>query len=264
MTARKKGAGNPPPVAPEDVRAALEAAFRQAWDTTRERAEENATKRRLQVLPACDEGRLKVAVALLAVIAAELNKRREANAPTVPAEPFRTVGTRRVREELESVAIADLDALPDILRHLHAPTIAKLADAGFTRGQDVRRAGDAARRAINAPDPVQDPVLAAIARRVQEMLASGMMERETERQLGLPPNSLPPPPPPSQWEPPFEGRPRDNFARGVAAIVVGDYEGITGVSPRIPDPPGLVALVAAVFAILGISANPRASVAAAL
>jgi hypothetical protein len=145
--------------------------------------------------------------------------------------PFDEVGARRTKDELEAVAEAveahDADGLQAALATLHAPAIAALARVGVVRHL-APHLHDLAGRARTACKAVEK----------------------------APP--LPSPP---------GGRPRDNLAYVVASCVIDDYQKLTGEvlrSAGIERHDGLGKLMADVFKLLGLSANPRAVIARAL
>lgn len=142
--------------------------------------------------------------------------------------PFDEMGARRTRNELEAVAEAaeahDADGLQAALAALHAPAISALALVGVVRH---------------------------LAPKLQDLAA-----RARKAVTSVPPLPVPP-----------GGRPPDNLAHVVASCVLEDYEKLTGEvlrSTGIERRGGLGMLMADVFKLLGLSANPRAAAANAI
>ena len=146
--------------------------------------------------------------------------------PAPRIEQYRDVGRNSSRRELDKLA----EAAETVIRcvdALHQPAILALAGRGMMRApivQSIRKLADEARAADVSGDP-------AVAGRT---------------------------------------RPKNDLARGVAANVIGDFERLTGARADLPaDAPvgggrGLAPLVTQVFKAMGIKANAKAAIKAAL
>lgn len=211
------------------------------------------------VVPAEKEAYLLVAAQGLA---------RLANRPASPSsEPFRDVGKRRTREELQRIAGADPPELPDVLAEIHASTIAELASSGAMRSDLPRRVIAAACRALTRErtpaDQELSAKLASINIRNQDSSTAGHWACLTEHEYGLPPNSLRTCQRPPAWKPASAGRPCDGLACGVALIVLHHFEFLTGEPGTQGSPDGLQHLLRETFSALHVTANHRAALAKA-
>ena len=146
--------------------------------------------------------------------------------PAPRVEQFRQVGRESARRELDKLA----EAAERVIRcvdALHQPAILALADRGIMRGHVIRGARSLAAEA-RAADISRVPTVAG------------------------------------------RGRPKNNLSIVVAATVVRDFERLTGARADLPadapaeDVRGLTSLVADVFKGMGIKANAKAAIKAAL